>query len=76
MRNSRRMADGDHERDIAFSGRLRHKDADYGVRLAEALGLDAPLGRTALAGLDRLLALGLGDANESSIIDVARGRRP
>ena len=76
VRNSRRMADGDHERDIAFSGRLRHKDADYGVRLAEALGLDAPLGRTALAGLDRLLALGLGDANESSIIDVARGRRP
>lgn len=76
VRNSRRMADGDHDRDIVFSGRLRHKDADYGVRLAGALGLDAPLGRTALAGLEQLLARGLGDANESSIIDIARSRRP
>jgi 3-hydroxyisobutyrate dehydrogenase len=75
VRNARRMADGDHDRDIVFSGRLRHKDADYGVRLAEALGLEAPFGRTALAGLEQLLALGLGDDNESSIIDVARSGR-
>jgi 3-hydroxyisobutyrate dehydrogenase len=73
VRNSRRMADGDHEHDIVFSGRLRRKDADYGVQLAETLGLPAPFGRAALDGLDRLLAMGLGDRNESSIIDVARG---
>jgi 3-hydroxyisobutyrate dehydrogenase len=66
------MADGDHEHDVVFSGRLRHKDADYGIRLADTLGLAAPFGRTALAGLDQLLAIGLGEANESAIIDVAR----
>ena len=72
VRNSRRMADGDHEHDVVFSGRLRRKDAEYGVRLADTLGVPAPFGRAALDGLDRLLAMGLGDANESSIIDVAR----
>ena len=72
VRNSRRMADGNHQRDVVFSGRLRHKDALYGVRLAEKLGIEAPFGHAALAGLDRLLALGLGDQNESSIIEVPR----
>jgi 3-hydroxyisobutyrate dehydrogenase len=75
VRNSRRMADGDHDQDIVFSGRLRHKDAAYAVRLADTLGIAAPLGRTALDGLDRLLESGLGDLNESSIIDVARRPR-
>jgi 3-hydroxyisobutyrate dehydrogenase len=76
VRNSRRMAAGDHDRDVVFSGRLRHKDANYGVRLADALGLDAPLGREALAGLRQLLDLGMGEQNESRIIDVARRPRP
>jgi 3-hydroxyisobutyrate dehydrogenase len=71
VRNSRRMADDDHD-DVAFSGRLRRKDAAYAVALADELGLGAPFGRTALAGLDRLLDAGLGDRNESSIIEVAR----
>jgi 3-hydroxyisobutyrate dehydrogenase len=71
VRNSRRMADAEHT-DVTFSGRLRHKDAAYGVRLATSLGLLAPFGRTARAGLDRLLADGLGDLNESSIVEVAR----
>jgi 3-hydroxyisobutyrate dehydrogenase len=75
VRNTRRMADGDHERDIVFSGRLRRKDAHYAVRLADALGMGAPFGRTALAGLDRLLEAGLGEQNESSIIEVARAAR-
>lgn len=72
VRNSRRMADDDHEQNIVFPGRLRHKDVTYGVRLADALNIAAPLGRTALDGLDRLVAAGLGDRNESSIIEVAR----
>jgi 3-hydroxyisobutyrate dehydrogenase len=75
VRNSRRMADGDHD-DVVFSGRLRRKDADYGVRLADKLGLGAPFGAVALAGLDRLLAVGLGESNESRIIDVARTAPP
>jgi 3-hydroxyisobutyrate dehydrogenase len=71
VRNSRRMADGDHD-EVVFSGRLRRKDAAYAVALADELGVGAPFGRTALEGLDRLLAAGLGDHNESSIIEVAR----
>ena len=76
VRNSRRMVVGGHDRDIVFSGRLRHKDADYGVRLADSLGVSAPLGRATLGGLDRLLSLGLGDQNESAIIEVARQAHP
>ena len=55
-----------------FSGNLRRKDAAYGVRLAQTLGVGAPFGRVALDGLDALVAAGLGDQNESSIIEVAR----
>ena len=76
VRNVRRIAAADHDRDVVFSGRLRRKDAWYGVRLARSLGLRAPFGETALAGLDRLLAAGLGDVNESSIIEVARSLGP
>lgn len=75
VRNARRMADGDHENDVVFSGRLRRKDAAYGLALAEALDHPAPFGRAALDGLDELLDLGLGEANESAVIDVARRLR-
>lgn len=75
VRNSLRMAAGNHTDPVTFTGRLRHKDATYGVRLAEQLGLEPHLGRTALGLLDELLAAGLGDVNESSIIEVTR-RRP
>lgn len=74
VRNSRRMADGDHERDVVFPGRLRRKDTAYAVALAEALDHPAPFGRVALGGLDELLGLGLGEANESAVVDVARRR--
>lgn len=74
VRNTRRMADGDHDRDIVFSGRLRHKDAAYAIQLARTLDANAPFGEAALAGLEQLIATGLGDHNESSIIDVARRR--
>ena len=73
VRNSRRMADADHD-DVVFSGRLRHKDTAYAMQLAERLGLAAPFGRVALEGLEGLLASGLGDANESAVIEVARRR--
>lgn len=72
VRNAGRIVAGDHADEVVFSGRLRRKDADYGVRLAAELGLDARLGSVALDGLDRLLAAGLGDHNESAIVEVAR----
>jgi 3-hydroxyisobutyrate dehydrogenase len=75
VRNTRRMVAGDPGSDVVFSGHLRRKDAAYGVRLAETLGIGAPFGRMALDGLDALVAAGLGDQNESSIIEVARRAR-
>jgi 3-hydroxyisobutyrate dehydrogenase len=72
VRNVARMVAGEHDRDIQFSGRLRHKDTAYAIQLAEALGARVPLGQRALAGLESLLAAGSGERNESSIIEVAR----
>jgi 3-hydroxyisobutyrate dehydrogenase len=73
VRNSRRMLRRDHDRDIVFAGRLRLKDACYGVQLARALGVDARLGRTAADAYQRLIDLGLGELNESKVIDALRG---
>jgi 3-hydroxyisobutyrate dehydrogenase len=72
VRNSRRMLGGDHDRDIVFSGRLRLKDARYGVQLTQAIGVDARLGRTAADAYQRLVDLGLGELNESKVIDALR----
>jgi 3-hydroxyisobutyrate dehydrogenase len=73
VRNAHRIVAGDHADPVVFSGRLRRKDADYGVRLASELGIDARLGTVALDGLDRLVAMGLGDQNESAVVEVSRG---
>lgn len=72
VRNARRMADEHHDTDIVFSGRLRLKDTDYGVRLAEGLGVEAAFGRVAVDAFRRL-AETYPDLNESKIIEVARG---
>jgi 3-hydroxyisobutyrate dehydrogenase len=72
VRNARRMADDHHDRDILFTGRLRLKDTEYGVRLAEKLGLGAPFGRVALQGFAQLVEQDLADLNESKIIEIAR----
>ena len=76
VRTGRQMVAGSHASEVVFPGRLRRKDADYGVRLAAALGVGAPLGRAALAGLDALVAADLGDVNESAVIEVARRAVP
>lgn len=72
VRNVRRMADDRHDEEISFSGRLRLKDADYGVRLARSLGLGVPLGEAARAAFARLVGCGLGELNESKVVEVAR----
>lgn len=72
IRNAKRMVVADHAQNVTFSGDLRRKDTAYAMRLAEQLGLPTPLGKVALDGLDLLLASGLGEQNESSIIEVAR----
>lgn len=74
VRNVRRMVADDHPDPVTFSGRLRHKDVAYAMRLAEELGAEAPFGEVALGTLDALLASGLGELNESVVIEIARKR--
>lgn len=72
IRNSRRMADADHDRNIVFSGRWRLKDTDYGMRLAAKVGQPARFGGIALSALQRLVDAGDGDLNESKVIEALR----
>jgi 3-hydroxyisobutyrate dehydrogenase len=72
VRNAQRMLDDRHERNIVFSGRLRLKDTKYGVALARRLGVDARFGSVALRRYQDLVKRGLGDVNESKIIDAIR----
>ncbi|HML50528.1 MAG TPA: NAD(P)-dependent oxidoreductase [Propionicimonas sp.] len=74
VRNARRMVAGDHPDPVSFSGRLRRKDAAYAMSLAEELGAAAPFGEVALDTLDELIASGLGEVNESAVIEIARRR--
>jgi 3-hydroxyisobutyrate dehydrogenase len=74
IRNATRMRDGDHRRNVVFSGRLRLKDTLYGLDLARRLGFDARLGKVAARALRELAAAGLGEENESKVIDLVRWR--
>ncbi len=73
VRNSLRMVADDHA-EVVFSGEFRRKDTAYAVRLAQELGLAAPFTQVALDTLDALVASGLGEVNESAVIEIARHR--
>lgn len=75
-RNCRRMANGNHDRDIVFTPRLRLKDIDYALQLTRKLGIGSPFGALAGAAFRQLCALGLQQKNESAILEVARNRAP
>jgi len=72
IRNTRRMASGDHADNVVFSGALRLKDVDYGVRFAKAVGVGSPFGSVAKSTYRKLCAMGYGDLNESQVIDACR----
>lgn len=72
VRNARRIVDGDHDRNVAFTPVLRLKDTRYALELARGLGMSAPFGQVAAAQLQQLIDLGHSRVNESKIIEVAR----
>jgi 3-hydroxyisobutyrate dehydrogenase len=72
VRNTRRMADGGHDRDIVFTPELRLKDVTYALRLARKLGIGSPFGALAGSVFRQLCHLGQARANESKILEVAR----
>jgi len=72
VRNTERMAVGDHDQNVSFTPPLRLKDAEYAVRLAHELGLSVPFGDTACDMFRALCDLGHEAANESKVIEIAR----
>ena len=72
VRNARRMADDDHDRNVLFTPVLRLKDVAYALELARSLGMGAPFGQVAADQVQRLIDLGHAAVNESKIIEVAR----
>jgi 3-hydroxyisobutyrate dehydrogenase len=75
VRNTRRMVEGDRNRNITFTPRLRLKDVDYALRLARKLDLGAPFGGLAAQVFGQLCDGGHADENESNVIKVAREQR-
>ena len=75
-RNTRRMADGDHKRNVVFTPVLRLKDVQYGLQLAQKLGIGSPFGSLAGDKFRQLCDLGFVQDNESNIIEVARMEAP
>jgi 3-hydroxyisobutyrate dehydrogenase len=76
VRNTRRMVDADHDRNIIFTPRLRLKDVDYALQLAGKLGVGAPFGALAARAFGELCNTGRGEENESNVIAVARAAKP
>ncbi len=76
VRNSQRMVAGNHDRDIVFTPQLRLKDVRYALELARQLGIGSPFGSQAETAFRQLYDLGLQDANESAILEVARLQTP
>lgn len=76
IRNTRRMADGDHEHPVHFTPRLRLKDVEYALALARKLGLGTPFGAIAAESFRELASLESGEINESAVIEIMRRRRP
>ncbi|WP_338700531.1 NAD(P)-dependent oxidoreductase [Bradyrhizobium sp. 26S5] len=68
IRHSRRMIDRNFS-GASFTAALRHKDADYAVRLAEALLPGVPVSRAALAAYDKAKAHAP-DADEGQMIEI------
>jgi 3-hydroxyisobutyrate dehydrogenase len=75
IRNTRRMVEGDSDRSVIFTPRLRLKDVDYALRLANKLSLGTPFGSLAADAFRELCNMGRGEENESHVIEVARSRR-
>ena len=76
VRNVRRMAANDHDRDVVFTPALRLKDVEYALQLARKLGAGSPFGQLAAQLLRRLCERGGAQANESKISEVVRNPSP
>jgi 3-hydroxyisobutyrate dehydrogenase len=72
IRHTNYVATGKHENPVHFSGRNRLKDVTYGVEFIEKIGAQSHLGHAAADVLNRMIDLGMGDLNDSELIDALR----
>jgi 3-hydroxyisobutyrate dehydrogenase len=72
IRHTRYVATGKHENPVHFSCRNRLKDVTYGVDFIEKIGAQSHLGHSAAEVLNRMIDLGMGDRNDSELIDALR----
>ena len=66
------MAEGKRGQKVAFSGKGRLKDSQYGVQFAQKLGRQAFIGQAASDVFGQMVEVGMGDANDSELIDALR----
>jgi 3-hydroxyisobutyrate dehydrogenase len=72
IRHTKYVATGKHENPVHFSCRNRLKDVTYGVEFIEKIGAQSELGHSAAGVLNRMIDLGMGDRNDSELIDALR----
>ena len=78
IRHTKYVATGQHEKPVHFSGRNRLKDVNYGVDFIEKIGAQSRMGRAAAEVYQQMVDVGMGDLNDSELIDALRsihGRR-
>ena len=66
------MAEGKRGQDVGFSGKGRLKDSLYGVQFAKKLGRQSLVGDAASQVFNQMVEVGMGDANDSEVIDALR----
>ena len=66
------MAEGQRGQDVGFSGKGRLKDSLYGVKFAKKLGRQSLVGDAASQVFNQMVEVGMGDANDSEVIDALR----
>jgi|ETNmetMinimDraft_33_1059910.scaffolds.fasta_scaffold59239_1 3-hydroxyisobutyrate dehydrogenase len=70
--HSKNMAESIREEPVSFSGINRIKDTNYGIQVIESLGAEAILGRATVEVWERMVEQGMGDRNDSELIDALR----
>ena len=72
IRHSKYMSTGRHEDPVQFSARNRIKDMLYGIEFIERTGGQSVIGKAAVSVFEQSVKVGLGDANDSELIDALR----
>jgi 3-hydroxyisobutyrate dehydrogenase len=66
------MAEGKKGQEVGFSGKGRLKDSQYGVQFAKKLGRQSLVGDAASQVFNQMVDVGMGEANDSEVIDALR----